>query len=82
MGHPGLDTALARSLSQGKLKVFGLLMKSLLAKRREYKPVLWSSMVKDTMRRKKPYFTTLTMVSALSARYWKRHRTSAWLNLK
>lgn len=56
VGHPGLDTALARSLSQGKLKVFGLLMKSLLAKRREYKPVLWSSMVKDTMRRKKPYF--------------------------
>src|SRR5216683_2706368 len=39
-----------------KLKAFALLMESLLALRRENKEVLWSSMVKDTMKRKKPSF--------------------------
>jgi hypothetical protein len=33
-----------------------LLLESLLALRRENKEVLWSSMVKDTMKRKKPSF--------------------------
>ena len=35
---------------------FALLLESLLALRRENKEVLWSSMVKDTMKRKKPSF--------------------------
>ncbi len=43
-------------LPEGKRKIFGLLMESLLALRRENKEVLWSSMIKDTMKRKKPSF--------------------------
>jgi hypothetical protein len=39
-----------------KRKAFALLLESLLALRRENKDVLWSSMVKDTMKRKKPSF--------------------------
>jgi len=49
---PGLPTQLPES----KKKVFGLLLESLLALRRENKEVLFSSMVKDTMKRKKPSF--------------------------
>jgi uncharacterized protein (TIGR00288 family) len=43
-------------LPEGKRKVFTLLLESLLALRRENKEVLWSSMIKDTMKRKKPSF--------------------------
>lgn len=43
-------------LPEPKRKAFGLLLESLLALRRENKEVLWSSMVKDTMKRKKPSF--------------------------
>ncbi|WP_020468387.1 NYN domain-containing protein [Zavarzinella formosa] len=43
-------------VSEVKQKVFGLLIDSLLALRRENKEVLFSSMVKDTMKRKKPSF--------------------------
>jgi uncharacterized protein (TIGR00288 family) len=43
-------------LPEAKKKVFGLLIESLLALRRENKEVLFSSMVKDTMKRKKPSF--------------------------
>jgi uncharacterized protein (TIGR00288 family) len=43
-------------LPETKRKVFTLLMDSLLALRRENKEVLWSSMIKDTMKRKKPSF--------------------------
>src|SRR5206468_3602503 len=43
-------------LPEAKRKAFALLMESLLALRRENKEVLWSSMVKDTMKRKKPSF--------------------------
>jgi uncharacterized protein (TIGR00288 family) len=43
-------------LPEAKRKVFALLMESLLALRRENKEVLWSSMIKDTMKRKKPSF--------------------------
>lgn len=43
-------------LPENKRKVFSLLLDSLLALRRENKEVLWSSMVKDTMKRKKPSF--------------------------
>src|SRR5205085_8231753 len=48
--------AISPSLPEAKRKAFGLLLESLLALRRENKEVLWSSMVKDTMKRKKPSF--------------------------
>src|SRR5213078_4254079 len=44
------------NLPETKKKAFALLLESLLALRRENKEVLWSSMVKDTMKRKKPSF--------------------------
>jgi len=44
------------SVSDTKKKAFKLLMESLQALRRENKEVIWSSMVKDTMKRKKPSF--------------------------
>ena len=53
---------IAKHVSQGgqvsevKQKVFGLLIDSLLALRRENKETIYSSMVKDTMKRKKPSF--------------------------
>jgi uncharacterized protein (TIGR00288 family) len=43
-------------LPEAKRKAFALLMESMLALRRENKEVLWSSMIKDTMKRKKPSF--------------------------
>jgi uncharacterized protein (TIGR00288 family) len=49
---PGLPA----QMPENKKKVFGLLLESLLALRRENKEVLFSSMVKDTMKRKKPSF--------------------------
>src|SRR5215218_4494640 len=49
---PGLPA----QLPEAKQKVFSLLLDSLLALRRENKEVLFSSMVKDTMKRKKPSF--------------------------
>ena len=45
-----------KQITEAKQKVFALLMESLLALRRENKEVLWSSMIKDTMKRKKPSF--------------------------
>jgi uncharacterized protein (TIGR00288 family) len=53
---PALTQSLGSHLPETKQKAFGLLMESLLALRRENKEVLWSSMVKDTMKRKKPSF--------------------------
>src|SRR5947199_3263430 len=53
---PTLSPTLPASLPETKKKAFALLMESLLALRREKKEVLWSSMVKDTMKRKKPSF--------------------------
>ncbi len=52
----GVMPALSKALPEAKQKVFELLMESLLALRRENKEVLWSSMIKDTMKRKKPSF--------------------------
>jgi len=49
---PGLDA----QLPEAKRKAFALLVESLLALRRENKEVLWSSMIKDTIKRKKPSF--------------------------
>jgi uncharacterized protein (TIGR00288 family) len=51
-----LTQPLPSQLPETKRKAFELLMESLLALRRENKEVLWSSMVKDTMKRKKPSF--------------------------
>jgi uncharacterized protein (TIGR00288 family) len=53
---PTLSPSLPASLPETKRKAFALLMESLLALRRENKENLWSSMVKDTMKRKKPSF--------------------------
>jgi uncharacterized protein (TIGR00288 family) len=49
---PSMDA----QLPETKRKAFALLLESLLALRRENKEVLWSSMIKDTMKRKKPSF--------------------------
>jgi uncharacterized protein (TIGR00288 family) len=57
LGHgDALPTVLDARVPEAKRKAFALLMESLLALRRENKEVLWSSMVKDTMKRKKPSF--------------------------
>jgi uncharacterized protein (TIGR00288 family) len=53
---PTLAPVINPQLPETKRKAFALLMESLLALRRENKEVLWSSMVKDTMKRKKPSF--------------------------
>jgi uncharacterized protein (TIGR00288 family) len=53
---PALEPAINSKLPETKRKAFALLMESLLALRRENKEVLWSSMIKDTMKRKKPSF--------------------------
>src|ERR1700730_17912398 len=53
---PTLTPAIDAQLPENKRKAFGLLLESLLALRRENKEVLWSSMVKDTLKRKKPSF--------------------------
>jgi uncharacterized protein (TIGR00288 family) len=53
---PVLTPQLTEELPEAKRKAFALLLDSLVALRRENKEVLWSSMVKDTMKRKKPSF--------------------------
>jgi len=55
-GLPALATTINPQLPETKRKAFALLLESLLALRRENKEVLWSSMIKDTMKRKKPSF--------------------------
>jgi uncharacterized protein (TIGR00288 family) len=52
----GLAPTLDSNLPETKRKAFALLMEALLALRRESKEQLWSSMIKDTMKRKKPSF--------------------------
>src|SRR5690606_3213331 len=47
---------LGEDLTPTKRKAFALLLESLMALRRENKEILWSSMIKDTMKRKKPSF--------------------------
>src|SRR5216683_5794000 len=57
LGHgPAMSSHIDPQLPETKRKAFALLLESLLALRRENKEVLWSSMVKDTMKRKKPSF--------------------------
>jgi uncharacterized protein (TIGR00288 family) len=53
---PELTPELSSHLAEPKRKAFALLLESLMALRRENKEVLWSSMIKDTMKRKKPSF--------------------------
>jgi uncharacterized protein (TIGR00288 family) len=53
---PSMAPAVDASVPETKRKAFALLVESLLALRRENKEVLWSSMIKDTMKRKKPSF--------------------------
>jgi uncharacterized protein (TIGR00288 family) len=53
---PTLAPTINAQLPETKRKAFSLLLESLLALRRENKEVLWSSMIKDTMKRKKPSF--------------------------
>ena len=53
---PSLAPVLDPGLPESRRKLFALLLDSLLALRRENKEVLWSSMIKDTMKRKKPSF--------------------------
>ena len=50
-GMPSLD-----ALPEKRQEVFRLMLDSLLALKRENKDVIWGSMVKQTMQRKKPYF--------------------------
>src|SRR5437773_6140216 len=54
--HLPVSPTLNAQLPENKRKAFALLLESLLALRRENKEVLWSSMIKDTMKRKKPSF--------------------------
>ncbi|MBI2808963.1 MAG: NYN domain-containing protein [Planctomycetes bacterium] len=53
---PTLAPTLPTGLPENKRKAFALLMESLLALRRENKEKLGASMIKDTMKRKKPSF--------------------------
>src|SRR5438046_1351850 len=53
---PTMAPTLDAKIPEAKRKAFALLLESLLALRRENKEVLWSSMIKDTMKRKKPSF--------------------------
>jgi len=53
---PIIPTGVNESIPEKKRKGFALLLDSLLALRRENKDVIYSSMVKDTMKRKKPSF--------------------------
>jgi uncharacterized protein (TIGR00288 family) len=53
---PTLEPVINPQLPETKRKAFALLMESLHGLRRENKEVLWSSMVKDTMKRKRPSF--------------------------
>src|SRR2546421_8727413 len=57
LGHePATVPNINPQLPENKRKAFALLVESMLALRRENKEVLWSSMIKDTMKRKKPSF--------------------------
>jgi uncharacterized protein (TIGR00288 family) len=53
---PTMAPAMDLHLPENKRKAFALLLESMLALRRENKNVLWSSMIKDTIKRKKPSF--------------------------
>ncbi len=57
LGQPTPAVAdVSSKLPESKQKVFQLVLDSLLALKRENKEVLWSSMIKETIKRKKPSF--------------------------
>src|SRR5215216_1949249 len=53
---PIIPIAANENLPEKKRKVFAILLDSLLALRRENKEIIYSSMLKDTIKRKKPSF--------------------------
>ena len=53
----GIPPTLAESLPKQRKEIFQLLVDSIIALIRENKEILWSSMVKETMKRKKPSFS-------------------------
>jgi len=53
----GVPPKLDRNIPKEKREAFQLLFDSIEALIRENKEVLWSSMIKDTMKRKKPSFS-------------------------
>jgi uncharacterized protein (TIGR00288 family) len=53
---PITPVAMNEQIPERKRKVFALLLDSLLALRRENKEIIYSSMLKDTIKRKKPSF--------------------------
>jgi uncharacterized protein (TIGR00288 family) len=53
---PAVTHGINPQWSENKQKAMALLLDSMVALRRENKEVLWSSMIKDTMKRKKPSF--------------------------
>src|SRR6476661_5198598 len=53
---PIIPVSVNDSIPEKKRKVFAILLDSLLALRRENKEVIYSSMLKDTIKRKKPSF--------------------------
>ncbi|MDF1536540.1 MAG: NYN domain-containing protein [bacterium] len=53
----GIPPKLAESIPKGRKSAFQLLVDSIVALVRENKEILWSSMVKETMKRKKPSFS-------------------------
>src|SRR5215216_120206 len=54
--EPTLEAEIGHDVPEAKKKAFAMLMDALHALRRENKDVLWSSMIKDTIKRKKPSF--------------------------
>jgi uncharacterized protein (TIGR00288 family) len=53
---PIIPVSMNENIPERKRKAFALLLESLLALRRENKEIIYSSMIKDTMKRKKPSF--------------------------
>jgi len=53
----GVPPKLDKDIPEPKREAFALLIESVMALMRENKEVLWASMIKDTMKRKKPSFT-------------------------
>jgi uncharacterized protein (TIGR00288 family) len=56
LARPSPVVSAVEQFSDSKRKVFLLLLDSLLALKRENQEVLWSSLIKETMKRKKPAF--------------------------
>ncbi len=53
---PIIPVSMNENIPERKRKAFALLLESLLALRRENKEIIYPSMIKDTMKRKKPSF--------------------------